>query len=472
MTVGTRISSVVQKRQLRSSPEAILSAVGVAIVAVLVTVVALGLDHINFDVFSGAMTMLALFLIAIPALQWVSRKEQEKGMFSLLVWAFFAKMAGSLVRYYVIVVFYGDNADAGNYSRWGAIAANLFRKGVFALPEDVVGRGQDTQRIAIVVGLVYLVTGVSRYAATFAFSAMCFAGQVLMWRAFRRAVPDGDHRRYAILVLFLPSMLFWPSSIGKDALMVACVGIASYGAAQLLGDRVSAGGLLTFLAGAAGLGFIRPHLALIAIAALGLGAAVGSIAGFREAGSVRAGVVRVVVLVVLVGAMSVATTQLGSVIGDNTEDGTVSGVLAKTTLQTSEGGSEFVPPAVSSPLDLPAGIATVLFRPFPWEAHSGNSAVAASEGVLLGALIVMGRRRLVTWLKALPQRPYLVFSATFAMVFIVTFSYIGNFGILARQRTQMFPLALTALAMTPAPRRAGSLLAPKRRSREREAAST
>ena len=33
-------------------------------------------------------------------------------------------------------------------------------------------------------------------------------------------------RRYALLVLFLPSLLFWPSSIGKEAWMTLALGLA------------------------------------------------------------------------------------------------------------------------------------------------------------------------------------------------------------------------------------------------------
>ena len=45
---------------------------------------------------------------------------------------------------------------------------------------------------------------------------------------------DGDARRYAALVFLLPSLLFWPSSIAKEAWILACLGLAAYGAAKML----------------------------------------------------------------------------------------------------------------------------------------------------------------------------------------------------------------------------------------------
>jgi hypothetical protein len=373
----------------------------------------------------------------------------------MLLWALAAKVAFTLVRYVVIAVVYGDNADAGVYADGGAYLAERLRQGilVFDIPA-LSGRGVETERVGIVVGLVYTVTGASRYAASFVFSFFCFAGQVLMWRAFRRAVPEGDHRRYALLVLFLPSLLFWPSSIGKEALMVGCIGVVSYGAAQVLGERVRLAGVATFLAGVAGLFFIRPHMALIAVVSLGFASAVGTLAGFRRTSSSRVFVVRMVALVALIAAAVAATSGLSRFFseGEARDEQGVSSVLARTTEQTRQGGSEFAPPAVSNPAEFPAGVVTVLFRPFPWEARNFNGLIASGEGLLLLALFAVGHRRLLTWVRTAPTRPYLVFAAAYALVFIVAFSYIGNFGILARQRTQMLPLLLTVVSMYPAPR--------------------
>ncbi len=78
--------------------------------------------------------------------------------------------------------------------------------------------------------------------------------------------------------------------------------------------------------------------------------------------------------------------------------------------------------------------------------------MSATEGLLLIAIVFAGRRRLLSWLKSAHRNTYLVYAAVFALVFIVAFSYIGNFGILARQRVQMMPLALTLLGMHALPR--------------------
>ncbi len=175
---------------------------GLVIVAISTLAIAIGLDVLNFDVIVGILTLLCLVLIAIPALRWVARVENDPRLLPILLWGLGLKVLFTLVRYFVITVVYQDNGDAGVYSAGGAILMDLYRKGIFILEvPGLENRGAETNKIAVVVGLIYLVTGYSRYAASFVFSGLCFTGQILMIRAFSRAVPDGDLRRYATLVL-------------------------------------------------------------------------------------------------------------------------------------------------------------------------------------------------------------------------------------------------------------------------------
>lgn len=442
-------------REHESGPVDRVVAIGVAVVVTVLVVVVGGMDLLQFDVIMGVITLMVIAMLTVPLLRWVARREDDPGIVTVLLWAFGFKMVFTMIRYFFIAVVYGDNGDAGLYSSGGAILMEMYRHGNFVLEvPQLASRGAETNRIAVIVGLVYMITGVSRYAASFVFGWLCFLGQLLMYRAFRRAVPLGDSRRYAMLLFFLPSLLFWPSSLGKEAVMVFSIGVASYGAALLLCEKIRISGLGIFLLGVSGLFFVRPHMALIAIVSLALAGAVSAVSGFSSQRDKRASAkpfaIRMLALLVLLGASAFATTQVGKVLGTGEgpeRDQGLTGVLERTKGQTAEGGSVFEPSAVTSPIDLPAAAVTVLFRPFPWEAHSLNSVIASGEGVLLVGLLVVGRRRLLTWAKALTRSPYLVYCLVFTLTFIIAFSYIANFGILARQRTQMLPLMLTAIAM-------------------------
>jgi hypothetical protein len=155
-------------------------------------------------------------------------------------------------------------------------------------------------------------------------------------------------------------------------------------------------------------------------------------------------------LVVMLAVFAGASSQLGKLLGGEDTGGgsgeSATELLEKTAEQSSIGNSAFTPPMVANPVKVPWGLASVLFRPFPWEAN-GGSLIAAAESALLGGLFVLSAGRLLTLWPLLRRRAYLVFVVAFAIEFAIAFSYIGNFGILARQRVMMLPAVLVLLAL-------------------------
>ncbi len=436
---------------------------GVAAIGLVLAVVGLGMDRIPLDAISGLITLLVLIAATVPVLTWMARQEGDPGLFRILYWGMVATVVGMGVRYFFVTVIYNDSSDAGIYSEGAIMLLADFKKGVFStVPRNMENFPPESQRPALVVTAIYMLTGASRWAASFVFAWMAFAGRLMLWRALKRAVPEADHKRYLMWLMFFPSLLFWPASIGKEALMILAIGVVSYGAALLFSEKVTSGGILIFVAGVLGLMFVRPHMAAIAVAALGLSSLVGSLGQIGKGAALKSTLVRAGALVVLVVVAVVVLSQTSKVFaGSDGSAGGVGGVLDKTKNQTSVGGSKFSAPAVSSPLDLPWATITVLFRPFPWEARSLNSVVSALEGLLLFGVVAAGWRRFLGGVKLAMRRPYLVFVATFTVVFITAFSYIGNFGILARQRTQLLALLLVFLAVPPVARRRGLFRGPE-----------
>ena len=444
--------------------------VGLLAIAVVVLSAAVGLGRLPFDAWSGILTLTALVALTIPVLTWLARKEGDPRLFTLLMWGMAATVAGMLVRYFFVTVVYNDSADAGNYAFGASQLASLFRQGTFTtVAPHLESFPAESQRIGLVLAVAYLFTGTSRWAGSVVFAWLAFGGRLLMWRALRRAVPEADDKRYLMLLLFFPSLLFWPASIGKEALMILALGIVSFAAAQLLAERVSAGSIALFIAGLAGLVFIRPHLAAIGVVALGVASLVGTLGGLGKGAQLKSTAVRVVALAVLVVAAVVVFSQTAKVLGSNDASGGVGGVgggLDKTLDQTSIGGSAFAAPAVSSPLDVPWAMVTVIFRPFLWEVNGASTLVAGVESLILVGLVITSWRRLVGGIKLSLRRPYLVFVLAFTGAFVMAFSYIGNFGILARQRSIMLALVFVFLTTPPIAKGRGLLL--NRSSRVRE----
>ena len=129
-------------------------------------------------------------------------------------------------------------------------------------------------------------------------------------------------------------------------------------------------------------------------------------------------------------------------------------MLGESARRTGQGGSSFnAPSAIGSPTKLPLAVVTIFFRPFPFEAHNAQVAVTALESTLLLCLTVARRRGIWQALRHPRRRPYVAFVVVYSLLFVFAFSSIANFGILARERTQVLPFFLVLLAV-PAARRA------------------
>jgi hypothetical protein len=121
--------------------------------------------------------------------------------------------------------------------------------------------------------------------------------------------------------------------------------------------------------------------------------------------------------------------------------------LAAAEGRTVEAGSSFTPVRVNTPIDLPYATITVLFRPFPWETHNGQTIVTSLEGLFLIVLTVRGWRRLRSIPGDLRREPYVAYCLGIMFTFVYAFSSFSNFGILARQRCQVLPFFLVLICL-------------------------
>lgn len=401
----------------------------------------IGIATDSWNVLGALVVVPILTVLTIPLARRLARTERQPDLASIVMVAFAVKLIGALARYYVAFVAYSGSADATAYDRYGRMLAPAFRRGDFSAD---LGKFPGTGFIRVLTGAVYAVVGTSRLGGFFVFSWIGFLGLLLFWRAFRIGVPGGDGRRYLFLVLFLPSLVFWPASIGKEAWMILALGICAYGAALVFGRSRSGVGGLIVLVGLVAVGVVRPQLGLIVLAGLVFGAAC-NVARRR---SVLAPVGWIITGSVLIVVGLVVVAQAQSFLGvKNLTQESVNQAITGVVGQTSQGGSEFKPVVVRTPLDVPAATVTVLFRPFPFEAHSVFVAGTSLEGLLLLGLCIASWRRLRAIPRLLRASPYVAYSLAYVFAFIFAFSSFGNFGILARERSQVLPMLLVLLAV-------------------------
>jgi len=401
-----------------------------------------------FGVVSGTFELIdAIPLIPILALvtsriaNRLARADGNPATVRFILAAFWAKMLGSLVRAAVTAWYYGNRSDALDYHRFGQAYAPQFRTFDFSAVPDL--KGSNFMRF--MTGVIYAVTGSSSVSGAIVLSFLSFLGSILLWRAFKRAVPGGEVYRYGLLIFFLPSLLYWPAALGKEGWALLCLGVLSYGVALAVTGNILPGVLL-FLAGVAGVVEMRPHVALVAFFGVLLAAIVGR-ARKPGSGSLLLRVILFAGLAVL-GVMLFQSTSSFFGVESIAQEGGANAAFANAEGRTSEAGSAFSPVTVgTNPLKYPLAAATVLFRPFPFEVGNPIAALTALEGVFLIVLAVRERARLRSIGRQMRRSPYVAYCLGTVLMFIYAFSALSNFGILARQRCQVLPFFLVLLCL-------------------------
>lgn len=411
--------------------------VAIGLTCVAMAIYGIGSQVENVPGTGGAL--VAPLLMAIVILLTVRRTDAlVPSLPGLLQIAFALKLAVSYLRF-------RSGADSVIYDQVGRELAESFRRFDFAVDTDRTIPGTGTVRY--LTGLVHAVTG-SSFSATFLiFTFFGFWGQYFFFRAVRVGLPGARLRRYALLVLFWPSLVFWPSSIGKESLTLLGLGLSAYGLALLLAHR--RGGVPAVLLGLFVTTMVRPHIGLVFVIA----ALAPFILRARTNGERSRPAATVVAVLLLLVAAYVTTKQTEKRLAlDELNSTSLVEQLDRTVNQTSQGGGQFEPVRVRTPLDLPWAGITVMFRPFPHEARGGESLIASIEGLALLALLAIESRTIGGALRQVRRLPLVAFVLLFAFVFVFLFSSIANFGILARQRTQLTPLVLMLLALPRAAR--------------------
>lgn len=380
-----------------------------------------------------------LGIVGLVALMRLLRRQGDPVIRRLIVAGLAAKLVGSVARFTVMADLYDGRGDFNRYFENGVAIASQLRSG--SIPEQATQTG--TPFMDFLVGVFYAVAPSQLWVGFFVFALLSFVGALLFLLAFQLALPEGNHRLYAALAFFTPTMVFWPSSIGKESWLVFTLGLAAYGAARTLrGERF---GYLVVALGAVGAFLVRPHMG--ALFALCFAGAFLLRIRDRTAGSSRVG--WALGLVVIAAGTIYAVANFGDELpqDQSVEGSQADQILAETARRTTQGGSEFDSRPVRGPGDLAHALITVPFRPFPTEGHNVQAQLAGLEGVVLLLVLLLVSPRLVRLPRLLLSRPYVALASAYALGFVVAFSNVGNFGILTRQRAQLLPFLFVLFAL-------------------------
>ncbi len=390
----------------------------------------------NWDVGVVLVVIPLLVLLTLPVFMSAAARERRFDLAGIAATGLALRFFGAFYRM-------AHGADAFVYDKDGNRIAESLRHFNFGF--DPGAEVPGTGGLKVISGVVSVFTGASTAAKFLVFSWIAFLGCYLLYRAFATALPDADHRRYALLIFLWPSMFFWPSSIGKDGWMIFTLGIASLGAARVLVRRPAGYSLLVvgLLLGS----FVRPHVSLMAMLAFGVALLVGRRVTTRP-GVTPSGVAKIAGLVVLIVIGGVLVSRAASVLDvDDFSSSSITTALDTNIKRSSEGGAQFTPANPESPLGYVESTVTILFRPFPFEAHGIEQIMTALEGLFMLALFAVSWRRLLAIPRRLLDWPYMTYAIVYLLIFFFAFGTMSNFGILARQRSQALPFVFVLLAL-------------------------
>jgi hypothetical protein len=384
---------------------------------------------------SGTVLLVLVLAAIVLPICWRMTTERDPWIWWAASLGFIAKLLGSALRYWVLFSQYGGSGDAVRYHENGALIAASWR--TLQIPSLDGSMGQGTQVVRWLTGLFYAPYTPTMLGGFFLFGTLAFVGQLLFYTAFRRAVPDARLGHYAAFIFFLPALVFWPSSIGKESLMLLFLGIASYGIARALAAFHPLW-LMVAGVGLAGAGMVRPHIAALLTGSFAIAALVG-----RSRWKGRTGMRRMIVLGVGVLLAAISLSAFADRYGLEAADD-VDPFIGEVQRRTHQGGSEVEGTPIRSPAELPAGVIRVLFRPLPHEAHNLQAMANAVESLALLVMVVWKLPAIIRRARRL-RTPYVLMSAAFTAGFTIAFSAIFNLGILARQRSQVFPFLLAVV---------------------------
>lgn len=425
--------------------------IDLVIVAIGACYVLLGgwaMANLRYDIWGALLAIPAIAAIMVPIIAHMFRDAPMVARIAYLGLA--TKCVGTFARYWVAFDAYGGAADSQAYHEFGRVYAQKIRTGVVP-PWGLVPHGQGTRFVEHLTGAIYTFTGASKLSGFLWFSALGFGGVLLCVKAAMIAAPSISPQRYALLCCLCPSLVFWPSSVGKESWMSLAFGVLTIGIAILFATKQLLRPLLIIGLGALAAVVVRPHIATVWIGAA-VAAVIWRVVG-RRTGASNSRTTSVVVLVVgLVGLVVVGRVAL-QFLGESDSSGSVSSQLNsafdRTLKNTAGGGSEFQPPSVATPLDYPVAVLRTITRPLLNEVTSISTLIPAIETTAIIIIAAWGFRRLMALPGQLRRSPFVVFHLLVVVMGSLAYSSFSNLAILVRQRSLLMPSLILILCLSP-----------------------
>lgn len=231
-------------------------------------------------------------------------------------------------------------------------------------------------------------------------------------------------RLLASLIIFLPSISFWSSALGKDAISFMAVCLALWATLNLKKR------MFIFAFAIISMFSVRPHIAAIMLVAFAL-----SFIFDKQISIVQRLFLGVIAIIVSSVAVPFSMQLIGFDI-NNAEE-----YIEQRQSNNMEGGSSL---DISS-MSLPMQVFTYLFRPLPFDAHNIFAFLSSIDNILLIFLFIIGLNSFLK--KSIPvvstNSAFLWFYSIICLVVLATTT--ANLGISMRQKWMFLPCLIFLL---------------------------
>lgn len=371
-------------------------------------------DDIRFDYFVGAL----LGLICGIAILIGPFANSDR---ATLLYCWTAKVAACLSLLPIYEYAYGMDID-----------------GYFVFDEKPAGSAgspleDGTWNVRLFAWVMFQIIGPSYHGGKILF---CFIGFMGIYLGYRGAVYFFNEEKPQLLALMslVPTSIFWTAALGKDPLSLLGVGIYIYGCFRWLRDFKGRHAILIF-AGIALVSLIRVYF----IPILAIPIAVAFLFQTRQP------IVRLLFSPMVLWIFFESLRNFGSAFRIESFDAFMAyqaGVASGWA-----GGSNFVLPAIDSPIKLalisPLAIFTALFRPTLLEAHNAFALAAAMDNTVLLVLFFYAFAR--SRVRELLQ-PELIWMISFVLMWSLMYGIgTGNLGAISRFKVQILPIFIILL---------------------------
>lgn len=383
-----------------------------------------------------------LFAVSRPIIRRISNAEQNPWLAKVMTFSLVLHLLAVPMQIWVVDHLYGGIADWNQYLNRGAALAHSGFNLNYAHVNGIVGDGM----VSIITGVVFRIIGVNQLGVFLVFSWFAFLGLIFFYRAFSLTFAGANTRRYAILLFFLPSLIFWTADVSKEAIMSFSLGLCAYGAAKILARR--RGGFVFLIVGGAIGAPVRANELLLLMAGFAVAMLILPAGPRRNLGGIRR-----LGSIIFLGALLAASLfiTLHYLVHQ-------SGSLSLDTLAKGNRGAS-TPGAVSSavtyssnPADFPKDVYVVLFDPLIIKAHGSGQRLAAMENLIIIGVILSSMRQLRIVIRAAFARPYVMLCGIYSVAFCYAFAALGNLGLITRERTLLFPFLLVILCIPRSPK--------------------